>query len=214
MEQFLTKYNGQPVDFDKAYGVQCVDLFNYYNQDVVQAPRIGTPVTNGARDLYEVPSTARDAHYQKLPANTQLQRGDVLVYGQPHGYGIVNGVGRYFGHVAIYLGNGQLFQANANGKRYAHIAPLFTNGLLGVLRPNKFLPPAPKPAPQPAPQPQAPAFAVGDRVVPTRLVSYEGVSLKQWHPAYTIIELRGDRAVLAVGNSVFAALRTSDIRKA
>lgn len=214
MEQFLAKYNGVAVDFDKAFGVQCVDLFNYYNLEVVKGGRIGTPITGGARDLYEANNPVRDALYQKLPAGTALQRGDVLVYGQPHGYGVVNGRGIYFGHVSIYLGNNQVFQANANGQRYAAVGNLFTNGLLGVLRPRSFqAPAAPAPAPQPAPAP-APAFAVGDEVVPTRLVDTRGVHLRQWHPKYTITEISNGSAVLRVGGTIWARLSLADIRKA
>lgn len=214
MEQFIAKYNGQPVDFDKAYGVQCVDLFNYYNQEVVGAPRLGTPRTGGARDLWEVPSSAKSAHYLSLGADVQLQRGDVLVYGAPHGKYIENGVARYFGHVAIYVGNGQVFQANANGRRYATLDPVFTNGLLGVLRPKMFQQPsAPAPTPAPAP-PAAPAFAVGDIVIPTRLVDTRGVSLRQWDPKYTISEISNGSAVLTARGAIWARLSLADIRKA
>lgn len=70
----------------------------------------------------------------------------------------------------------------------------------------------------PAPQPAAPApagFAVNDTVAPNSAnpVSYDGVPLKAWDSAYTIIELNGDRAVLSARGAVWAAIRTSDIHK-
>lgn len=68
-------------------------------------------------------------------------------------------------------------------------------------------------APAPAPAP-SPAFKVGDRVVPTRLVSWEGVPLTQWDNSYTISELNGKRAVLVARGAVWAALSTDNIRKA
>jgi hypothetical protein len=69
------------------------------------------------------------------------------------------------------------------------------------------------PIDEPAPAPEL-VFEVGDVVVPTRLVSYDGVSLVQYDPAYTIIEVIGDRAVLFARGAVWAALNISDIRLA
>lgn len=66
------------------------------------------------------------------------------------------------------------------------------------------------PAPAPAPEP----FKVGDVVVPTRLVSYNGTPLVQYDKTYTITELNGDRAVLSARGQVWAAMNTADIRKA
>ena len=61
----------------------------------------------------------------------------------------------------------------------------------------------------------APAgFKVGDVVVPTRLVDYNGTPLVQYDPAYTISEINGDRAVLTARGAVWAAMNTKDIRKA
>ncbi len=82
--------------------------------------------------------------------------------------------------------------------------------------------PAPTPAPEPTPEPEpAPAeegFKVGDIVVPTRLVDYNGTPLKQYDDTYTITQINGDRAVLSAPRGdkmvVWAAMRVSDIRKA
>lgn len=80
--------------------------------------------------------------------------------------------------------------------------------------------PAPAPAPEPTPEP-APAeegFKEGDVVVPTRLVDYDGTPLVQYDDTYVITQLIGDRAVLSADRNgqmvVWAAMRTSDIRKA
>lgn len=75
--------------------------------------------------------------------------------------------------------------------------------------------PAPTPAPEP-PKPE-PAFKVGDKVVPTRLVSYDGVPLVQYDDYYYITQLSGDRAVLSANRNgqmiVWSAMNTKDIRK-
>lgn len=76
----------------------------------------------------------------------------------------------------------------------------------------------PKPEPTPAPTPQPAGFKVGDKVVPTRLVDYNGTPLYQWDPVYTITQINGDRAVLSAPRNgvmtVWAAMNTKDIKKA
>lgn len=139
VQQFAEKYEGKSIDFDKAFGAQCVDLFNFYNQDVVGGEWVGTPVTGGARDLWEASIPARDASYRKLPASTKLQIGDVLIYGQPHGRVSDKSGQKFYGHVAVYLGNGRLIQQNARNNQRTTIEALFTTGLLGVLRPVRFI---------------------------------------------------------------------------
>ena len=72
----------------------------------------------------------------------------------------------------------------------------------------------PKPAPTPAPEPE---FKVGDKVVPARLVDYNGTPLVQYDDYYTITQLDGNRAVLSAPRDgemvVWAAMNTKDIRK-
>ena len=57
-------------------------------------------------------------------------------------------------------------------------------------------------------------FKVGDKVVPTKLVDYNGTPLKQYDSVYTISQLSGDRAVLTARGAVWAAMNTKNIRKA
>lgn len=70
-----------------------------------------------------------------------------------------------------------------------------------------------KPAAQPAPKPASSGIAVGDTVKPIQLVGYNGNHLTSYHDAYTVSEIRGDRAVLTAGGQVWAALRTSNLTK-
>lgn len=78
--------------------------------------------------------------------------------------------------------------------------------------------PAPAPAPEPTPEPVDEGFKVGDIVVPTRLVDYNGTPLVQYDDTYTITQISGDRAVLSAPRNgqmvVWAAMNTKDIRKA
>ena len=78
--------------------------------------------------------------------------------------------------------------------------------------------PTPEPQPEPAPAPVDEGFKVGDVVVPTKLVDYNGTPLKQYDDTYTITQINGDRAVLSAPRNgkmvVWAAMNTNDIRKA
>lgn len=73
---------------------------------------------------------------------------------------------------------------------------------------------APAPAPAPAPEPAPEPFKVGDIVVPTKLVDYNGTPLVQYDPNYTITQINGDRAVLSARGAIWAAMNTANIRKA
>ena len=70
------------------------------------------------------------------------------------------------------------------------------------------------PAPTPTPPANGSSFAVGDKVVPTQLVDYDGRQLQQWDASYTITELKGDRAVLSARGAIWAAMNVKNIRKA
>lgn len=77
--------------------------------------------------------------------------------------------------------------------------------------------PAPTPTPTPTPTPAPSSFKVGDKVVPTALIDYNGTPLIQWDDCYTISELNGDRAVLTAPRNgkpvVWAAMNTANLRK-
>lgn len=66
------------------------------------------------------------------------------------------------------------------------------------------------------PAPAAPAategFDIGDQVVPTALVDYNGTPLTQWDDSYTISEISGDRAVLTARGQVWAAMNVANLR--
>lgn len=157
VNNFVNKYNGGAWDFDGHYGAQCVDLFNFYNRDVIGGGWIGTPRTGGARDLWEVNSAERNRLYIQLPAGTPLQPGDVLVYGSPYGRAVENGKQIDYGHVRIYIGDGKVIQQNKDWKQKTTVDGLGARDELGVLRPRKFIA---QPAPQPAPSPNDEFFTV------------------------------------------------------
>ncbi|MDD6258034.1 MAG: GH25 family lysozyme [Erysipelotrichaceae bacterium] len=55
---------------------------------------------------------------------------------------------------------------------------------------------------------------VGDRVKVIKAVDYNGRSFKTWYSTYTVMELRGNRAVIGVNGVVTAAINVRNITKA
>lgn len=93
LEEFIKKYIGKKVDFDGAFGAQCVDLFRQYNKDVWGNPHTGA--VEGAKDLF--------LNYKKMPEEMKYLKtpkipviGDVVVFGPT--------AGNKYGHVAIIAG--------------------------------------------------------------------------------------------------------------
>jgi len=71
----------------------------------------------------------------------------------------------------------------------------------------------PEPTPEPEPAVTNNEFSVGDTVIPTALVDYNGTPVTSYHDSYTISEINGDRAVLTVGGTVWCAMNTANIAK-
>lgn len=137
LDKFIAKYNGKALDFDKKFGAQCVDLFNFYNKEVVGAPWIGTPVTNGARDLWEVVDGTPLNFYKRVSATNKPMAGDVLIYGEPHGRSVEAGRQIFYGHVAICINDNEVLEQNGKVSQLTVVRNLYKVGLLGILRPLK-----------------------------------------------------------------------------
>ena len=96
IKQFVDTYVRTKIDFDKAFGPQCVDVFRQLNKDVYGFPHTGG--VEGAKDLWE--------QYGKLPEEKkyyeQIRKegtipleGDVVIFGRTDS--------NKYGHVAIVL---------------------------------------------------------------------------------------------------------------
>ncbi len=109
------------------------------------------------------------------------------------------------------------FVSELNGNRAVLRADSMTGAVYAAMNTanlKKVNAPAPAPAPAPKPAPAPEPFKVGDTVVPTKLVDYNGTPLVQYDPTYTISQINGDRAVLTARGAVWAAMNTANIRKA
>lgn len=133
LEEFVKKYNGKKVDYDNAYGAQCVDLFRQYTKEVLGIKEHTGPcaTSGGAKDLF--------LDYDKMPVEKKYftrskgkayQPGDVLIWDCTEK--------NQYGHVAIflaYLGNSVLvFQQNGITQAGAEIQVWTRDNLLGYLR--------------------------------------------------------------------------------
>lgn len=81
LKRFVVTYNSQKVDWDKAHGYQCVDLFRQYCKDVLNVEQC--PGVEGAKDLWEKHGCLKQTTGAYAP-------GDVLIYGatksNPYGH--------------------------------------------------------------------------------------------------------------------------------
>jgi archaellum component FlaC len=97
LNEFVTKYLGKKLDFDGAYGGQCVDLFRFYVRDVLGLPQPKGVV--GAREFYTnfENDPILKANFTRI-ANTPdgvPEHGDAIIWDK--------WTGNNFGHVAVFL---------------------------------------------------------------------------------------------------------------
>lgn len=71
LKRFVVTYNGKKIDWDKAHGYQCVDLFRQYCKDVLNIKQV--PPVDGAKDIINSPGDFKVSKGAYAP-------GDVLVY--------------------------------------------------------------------------------------------------------------------------------------
>jgi cell wall-associated NlpC family hydrolase len=133
LEEFVKKYNGKKVDYDHAYGAQCVDLFRQYAKEGLGISEHTGPcaTSGGAKDLF--------LDYDKMPIEKKYftrskgkayQPGDVLIWDRTEK--------NQYGHVAIflaYLGSGLLvFEQNGITQNGAELNIRSRDNMLGYLR--------------------------------------------------------------------------------
>ena len=78
LAEFAAKYCGQKVDYDKAYGPQCVDMFRQYCADVVGCPHTGS--VEGAKDLWFNFSDNDEKVYFDRYSSWFVKPGDVAIW--------------------------------------------------------------------------------------------------------------------------------------
>ena len=134
VDNFFAKYNGKQVDrdgFPKDNPYQCVDFATQYTAELYGVNYLPTPVTGGARDIYEQFSLG--AYFTKIPNTADFvpAKGDVVVWGAMPG--------NYYGHIAVADGVGNVnqfysYDQNWGVQRVQRVLHNYGN-VLGVLRP-------------------------------------------------------------------------------
>lgn len=131
INDFFNKYNGKSVDKDGAYGPQCMDLYNLYQEEVLGKRAVGAPL---AKDVWNKDMYNHDIFY-KIENTKEFvpQLGDVAVW---------NGSSSYApnGHVSICTGKGNInyfesFDQNWNNSYCEFTKHDYFKGFKGVLRP-------------------------------------------------------------------------------
>ena len=139
LDEFINKYINTKVDFDKAFGAQCVDLFRQYCKDVLQIPHTGScSTTGGAIDLFldweKMPLEKK--YVKKILVNKayndiSFKFGDVIVWNKTNT--------NKYGHVAIFISkvdnkNVLVFEQNGIKQDGAKLSTRVMDNMLGVLR--------------------------------------------------------------------------------
>ena len=133
LEYFIKKYTGKFVDFDHAFGAQCVDLFRQYAQEHLGIKEHTGPcaTTGGAKDLFlDYDKMPIEKKYFKRSTAKNYQPGDVLVWDKTDK--------NKYGHVAIFLAklgaDVIVFEQNGITLNGAEIIVRSTGNILGYLR--------------------------------------------------------------------------------
>ena len=94
-KEFVNKYKNKKVDFDGAYGGQCVDLFNQYLVDCLGIPNpIQMFPVASAYQIWDYANGNNKFEKISNDPNAIPQEGDIIIWGK--------GVGPH-GHVAIFI---------------------------------------------------------------------------------------------------------------
>lgn len=129
LDEFIKNYEGKQIDYDGAYGSQCVDVFRQYGKEVLGIKE-HTGAVDGAKDLFLKFSSMplMQKYYKKVYTP---QKGDIVIFGE-------NKTNKY-GHVAIviYATNKSIIvfeQDGFNQNKGAYISIWDYERVLGFLR--------------------------------------------------------------------------------
>lgn len=204
-DSFRNATMGGGYDIDGYYSYQCWDFAALLWQQLGRW--LSTGGGGGAKHCWTL---ARDENagsdFELIYSVNDVQRGDIVVFGWGE-WGHIGYADRdYDGGAYI-----SLFGQNQSDDMRACVINCAASGFIGAFRFKRWK--KVNPAPAPEPKPTKTKIKVGDTVVPTKLVDYNGTPLYQWDDKYTVVELSGDRAVLTARGQVWAAMNVGNIKK-
>ena len=167
------------------------------------------------RLAYGIPPKYADA---KSAMNASKREGTFHTDGVPKGIAVplFADTGSPYGHVMVCDKDGSVYSDGKYLGSFKGMTVLGWSETLNDVRIVEYVkdPEPTPPAPEPEPEPE---FKVGDKVVPTKLIDYNGTPLVQYDDYYIITQLSGDRAVLSADRDgqmiVWSAMNTANIRK-
>ena len=137
-DEFIKKWNGKGIDFDGAYGDQCMDLMHQYCVEVLGLSDGRILAASAAKDVYLNFANIFGNQYFDQIKNTPTgipQKGDIILWG--------TGLGPD-GHVAIFVGGDankfKSFDQNFPIGSKCHLQDHNYTGLLGWLHPKNSNP--------------------------------------------------------------------------
>lgn len=130
LDEFINKHINTKVDFDNAFGAQCVDLFRQYCKDVLNIPHTGA--VEGAKDIFlNYGKLPLEQKYFKKYSTNNPKPADVIIWNETKT--------NKYGHIAIVvssLSNNKVLVFEQDGFKQdgAKLAIRTTENMLGVLR--------------------------------------------------------------------------------
>ena len=130
LDEFINKYINTKVDFDNAFGAQCVDLFRRYCKDVLNIPHTGA--VEGAKDIFlNYDKLPLEQKYFKKYSTNNPKPTDVIIWNETKT--------NKYGHIAIVvssLSNNKVLVFEQDGFKQdgAKLVIRTTENMLGVLR--------------------------------------------------------------------------------
>lgn len=99
LQEYTDQTNGKGIDYDGAFGFQCVDLARDYCKKVLNVTL--SPPVEGAKDIWNTYNTKSFTRIENTP-EAVVQAGDIVIWGVKYGK---------YGHIAIALsGNKERLQ--------------------------------------------------------------------------------------------------------
>ena len=130
LDEFINKYINTKVDFDNAFGAQCVDLFRQYCKDVLNIPHTGA--VEGAKDIFlNYDKLPLEQKYFKKYSTNNPKPADVIIWNETKT--------NKYGHIAIVVSNLSnnkvlVFEQDGFQQDGAKLSIRTTENMLGVLR--------------------------------------------------------------------------------
>ena len=210
-EQFKKENLGIFIDVDRQYGPQCWDMAQYYFIKYLSIPPSVLGGCELVSNMLYPPKLNQMLQYFDEVDVHKMIKGDIIIWD--------NGYIAPLGHIAIYDScpdgvNCIFVSQNAPVETPTDLVNIPVDAgarafrLKGITEDPEPIPPTPEPT----------EFKIGDYVVPTVLVDYQGTPLVQYDELYQIVDKdeRGNVLAAVRGNDrpIWAVLPDANIKKA